>query len=88
MRESAIERYLVKQVTKHGGLCIKITSPGLIGMPDRLVVPTDGNMFFVELKAKRGRLSPAQLRRHAELKARNQFVDVYYSVEDIDKLFP
>lgn len=88
MRESAIERYLVQQVTKHGGLCIKVTSPGLIGMPDRLVVPRDGNMFFVELKAKRGRLSPAQCRRHAELRLRKQIVDVYYSIEDIDRLFP
>lgn len=87
MRESQIERYLVRRVKEIGGLCIKITSPGLIGMPDRLVLLPDGAAFFVELKAKRGSLSPAQRRRHAELRRVRQEVEVWNSIEAIDDIF-
>lgn len=88
MRESAIERHLVRQVQKHGGLCWKFTSPGLIGVPDRLVILADGEMFFVETKAPGGVLSPAQRRRHAELRAQNQVVEVWHTKEQIDVYFP
>lgn len=87
MRESKIERYLVKRVKEIGGMCIKITSPGLVGMPDRLVLLPDGAAFFVELKATRGVLSPAQRRRHAELKKVKQEVEVWNSIEAIDHIF-
>jgi len=78
---------MVKRVKEIGGLCIKITSPGLIGMPDRLVLLPDGAAFFVELKATRGTLSPAQRRRHADLRKVRQHVEVWNSIEEIDEIF-
>lgn len=87
MRESKIEQHLRKRVKEIGGLCIKITSPGLIGMPDRLVLLPDGGAFFVELKATRGTLSAPQRRRHAELKKVKQTVEVWDSIEVIDQVF-
>ena len=42
MRESEIERRLVQQVRKHGGLCYKFTSPGNPGVPDRIIITPDG----------------------------------------------
>jgi len=88
VKESTIERHLRVQVEKHGGLCWKFTSPGLRGVPDRVVVPKDGQMFFVETKAPGGVLSPAQKRRHAELRARKQTVEVWYTKEQINFYFP
>ena len=38
MRELAVERALVAQVEGRGGECLKFTSPGRIGMPDRLIL--------------------------------------------------
>ena len=37
MREKTIERKLVEAVGKMGGIAPKLVSPGLDGMPDRLV---------------------------------------------------
>lgn len=48
--EKQIEDLLVKQIRKHNGLCYKWTSPGNIGVPDRIVI-LDGRLVFVELKA-------------------------------------
>lgn len=87
MRESTIERYLVRQVEQRGGLCWKFTSRGLIGVPDRIIMMPDGHMFYVETKAPGGILSPAQRRRHAELRARKQIVRVWFTKGQIDVYF-
>lgn len=88
MKESVIERHLRLQVEKHGGLCWKFTSPGMVGVPDRIVIPKDGQMFFVETKAPGGVLSSKQKRRHAELRARKQIVEVWWTKEQINFYFP
>jgi hypothetical protein len=49
MIEKDIEKYLAEQVKKQGGLCLKFTSPGTRGVPDRIVI-YDGEVFFTELK--------------------------------------
>ena len=49
-QERKIEKYLCEQVKKIGGYAMKITSPGLAGVPDRLVL-FNGVAVFVELKA-------------------------------------
>jgi len=51
MREREVERRLVTAVKKLGGLAPKFTSPGLDGVPDRLVLLPDGRLAFVEVKA-------------------------------------
>ena len=60
--ESEIEAYLVKSVKNKNGLCMKWTSPGNAGVPDRIVIVPGGDVYFVELKAegKRENLSPLQ----------------------------
>ena len=50
LKESDIERYLIKQSKSLGALCFKWTSPGVRGVPDRIVI-YQGRVFFVELKA-------------------------------------
>ena len=60
MRESQIEARLVQGVKARGGMCIKFTSPGLPGVPDRIVITPAGRVCFVELKTEIGRLAKIQ----------------------------
>ena len=38
MNEKILERKLVSAVRKMGGFCIKFVSPGLDGVPDRIIL--------------------------------------------------
>ena len=61
MLEKEIENYLAKEIKKIGGLCYKFVSPGNDGVPDRIAILPDGQIWFIELKAESGRLSPIQV---------------------------
>ena len=67
MREKTIEEHLVKAVRLMGGLAPKFVSPGLDGVPDRLLLLPDGRMAFAELKAPGKQLRPLQKRRKRQL---------------------
>ena len=58
--EKAIEQYLVRQVKAAGGLCLKITSPSMDGIPDRLVLLPGNFPAFIELKAPGQKPRPLQ----------------------------
>ena len=60
MKESEIEEKLVKGIKGLGGIAYKFVSPGNIGVPDRLIILPGGKIFFIELKAEKGRLSQIQ----------------------------
>lgn len=51
MKEYAVEKYLILVTRAHGGMCIKFTSPGTSGVPDRIVILPGGKIGFVETKA-------------------------------------
>lgn len=53
--EKDIEKRLVREVKKLGGLCLKWVSPGNSGVPDRIVLMPGGKAIFVELKKPGGR---------------------------------
>ena len=69
LRESLIERKLVIEVKKRGGLAVKFVSPGLDGVPDRLVLFPGGKLAFVELKAPGKTMRPLQEKRARQLTA-------------------
>ena len=69
MREKTIEAKLVQAVRTKGGLAPKFTSPGLDGVPDRLVLLPGGRIAFIELKAPGKTLRPLQVRRKRQLEA-------------------
>ena len=69
MREKTIESKLVKAVKNLGGLAPKFISPGLDGVPDRLVLLPGGKIAFIELKAPGKELRPLQVRRKRQLEA-------------------
>ena len=67
MRESQIEMRLVTAVRKHHGLCPKWVSPGLDGVPDRIILLPGRRIAFAELKAPGKTLRTQQLYRKAQL---------------------
>ena len=68
MREKQIEQKLVRAVRAVGGLAPKFVSPGLDGVPDRMILLPGGHLAFAELKAPGQRPRPLQQRRIGQLR--------------------
>lgn len=68
MREKQVEQRLVKAVKTAGGICPKLVSPGMDGMPDRMALLPGGRIGFVEVKAPGKEPRPLQKLRHRTLK--------------------
>lgn len=83
MREKEIEKQLVTAVRKRSGICPKWISPGLSGVPDRLILLPEGRMAFVELKAPCKMLRPLQRLRKAQLEQLGFRVFVIDSIQQI-----
>jgi len=64
MREKEIEKKLVLEAKKRGGLAVKFVSPGFDGMPDRILLMPEGKIAFVEVKAPGKHPRPLQMARH------------------------
>lgn len=86
MRESSLERKLKNEVEKMGGAAMKFTSPGMAGVPDRLIVLPGGKIFFAEVKAPGERLRKLQLKRRKDLQKMGAAVYVIDSVEAIQEM--
>ena len=69
MLERNIERRLITEAKKRDGLALKFVSPGLDGVPDRIVLLPGGRLGFVETKAPGKRMRPLQVRRKEQLEA-------------------
>lgn len=54
MLEKFLEQKLVRRVKAAGGLCLKWSSPGAAGVPDRIVLLPGGRVIFVEMKRPKG----------------------------------
>lgn len=67
--ESRIERALSVQVKKMGGMAVKFVSPGLDGVPARIVLLPGRRIAFVELKAPGKKPRPLQEKRTRQLEA-------------------
>ena len=85
MRESRVENYLVEQVKRMGGICLKWVSTQR-GVPDRVVM-IRGKVFFVETKQPfSGQLSAAQAHMHAKMRKAGALVFTAYSQIEIDAI--
>ena len=83
--EAQIERYLVSEIKRIGGLCWKWTSPGTNGVPDRIIM-IQGLTIAVELKAPGEEVRPLQQHRIDEIKLTGNMACVVDSYEVVDKL--
>lgn len=68
-RESLIEKHLVTEVKKAGGIAFKFVSPGRRSVPDRIVLLPGGRIIFVECKAPGKPPRADQLREHERLRS-------------------
>ena len=79
--ESKIEKKFKELVQARGWRAPKFVSPGLNGMPDRIVLKDNGQVFFAEIKAPGEEARPLQLSRHAMLRKLGFRVYVIDSME-------
>lgn len=80
MNEKYIEQKFVEAVKNVGGLAPKFVSPGLNGVPDRIVLLPAGHIAFAELKA------PGKLMRPLQLKRKRQIESLGFKVYLIDEI--
>lgn len=78
MLESVIEGRLRQEAKKRGGMALKFVSPGMNGVPDRIVLLPGGKMAFVELKA------PGKVPRALQEKRIRQLRRLGFSVYVLD----
>jgi len=83
--EKAIEKYLVKEVKRIGGISYKFESPGNNGVPDRLVILPKGRVYFIELKRpKNSKTASLQHFQHERLKDLGADVRIVRSIDAVD----
>jgi len=85
MKETLLERRLVREVKAAGGMAPKWTSPGNRGVPDRLVILPNGRTIFVEMKAPGKPLEPLQRKWAKTLRGLGHKVYKIDSDADIDR---
>ena len=86
MLEKQIEKKLVDAVRRQGGICPKFVSPGMDGMPDRLILVPGGRLAFAGLKAPGEKPRALQRRRHDQLQALGFQVFVVDASEQIKEV--
>lgn len=86
MIEKYIEQKLVKAVKEMGGISPKFVSPGLDGVPDRLVLLPMGRIAFVECKAPGKTLRALQEKRKRQLESLGFLVYCIDGVEQIEEV--
>lgn len=86
MREKTLEQQLTQAARRMSGIAPKFVSPGLDGVPDRLVLLPGGKIAFVEVKAPGKLLRPLQVKRKRQLEALGFRVYVIDSVEPIQRI--
>ncbi|MBQ9402141.1 MAG: VRR-NUC domain-containing protein [Clostridia bacterium] len=68
--EKKIELKFVRTMEKAGWIAPKLSCPGFDGMPDRMILKDNGQIFFAEIKAPGEEPRPLQRIRHKTLRNR------------------
>ena len=83
MREKKVEAELVKEVKNRGGKAYKFVSPGIDGVPDRLVLLPHGKLGFCELKRPGEKMRILQEKRKRQLESLGFLVFCVDGIEQI-----
>lgn len=67
MREKEVEQKFTHAIKQAGGRALKLTSPNLAGVPDRLILMPGGRAAFAEIKAPGKKPRPLQTHRINQL---------------------
>lgn len=84
--EKKLERRLVTEIKRRGGIAIKLTSQFSKGEPDRLCLIPDEPAFFVEVKSTGEKPTPIQLHRHKKIREIGFKVFIIDSTEKLENL--
>lgn len=86
-KEKVIERLLVIEVKKRGGLCLKLVTTFFSGLPDRLILLPNKTIYFVELKTTGLKARKLQINVHKVIQ--NLGFDVYVidTIQKVKELF-
>lgn len=84
--EKYLEKALKKAVEKRRGLCIKLLSQHMVGLPDRMCLLPKGKIVFVEVKSKGKKPRKIQKIVHDRLKGLGFLVLVVDSRESLAEL--
>lgn len=82
-KENSIETRLIWLVKWKKGACIKFTSHGQNGMPDRICLLPGGRIWFVELKRQNKKPDPLQMIMHEALSKLGFKVRVISTIEQL-----
>lgn len=83
VRESVIEKYLIRAVNDVGGFSRKISWVGRKSAPDRVIFLK--GVWFVELKRPGAKARPDQLREHERLRLAGANIRVIDTIEKVDE---
>jgi Holliday junction resolvase len=84
MSEKQVEQKLREGIKKLGGIAYKFTSPGNVGVPDRIIILPGGEIYFIEVKTEIGKLSKlqrSQLKKITQLGAK---AFTLYGIDDVN----
>lgn len=84
--EKFIEARLKKAIEKRGGMCLKLVSPTMAGLPDRIILAAGGKVVFVEVKAPGRKPRPLQAYVHRKLEALGFKVFVVDDLRQIEEV--
>jgi len=82
MKEKQIESKVVKKAKELGFLTYKFSSPSNRGVPDRIFISPHGEVFFIEFKSAKGKLSQLQKKIIKDIQLYNIQVFIVYGVEE------
>lgn len=82
--EKVVEKHLTTEVKKLGGKCCKFSSPNNRGVFDQIVM-LDGFVYFVEVKAEKGKPSHSQQRFAKELEEQRLEWCFVYGIVGVDR---
>ena len=88
MSESTVQKYLIAEVKKLGGLAVKVECSSRRGWPDITMVLPNKPIFLVEVKSdtRKGRLSDHQKQVHTEIALLGDKVWIVESKTEVDQL--
>lgn len=84
--EKVVERKLVELTNLNGGMCIKLLSFHLLGLPDRLCIFPKGKSVFVETKTTNQKPRPVQIFMHNKIRKLGFRVEVIDTVDKVTEL--
>ena len=79
--ESTLEGQFSRLAKQYHALFIKVVSPGMAGMPDRMLMKGNGQIIFVELKQPGKKPDVRQEAVHATLRRWGMRVEVVDNIQ-------